>query len=388
MKILHIAPLFTPDGAFGGPTRVALRQTRELRSRGHDVLLVGTAMGYGRILPADIDGVPVKLFRAHKLLGTSGYGGLFSLKMLAWTLWKSRRADVVHVHLARDLLTMPTALLLTCLQVPLHLQLHGMIGPSSKLTSRIMDMLATRPVLNRSATIFYLSNMERDGLKGVLPVENLPVRELPNGVPAAPYEPRPDIVEVLFLARLHVRKRPVAFVEMAEILKDEFPDASYAIVGPDDGERVNVEQTIDKFNLSNRVHMEPGLAPSQTQSRMASSAIYVLPSVEEPFGMTIIEALAIGRPVVITNSCALAPFVEMNRCGFVTDGSPEDLARAVSKLLRDPKAATDMGLRGRLAVQKEYSIQHVVDVLEARYGNPRTLNEESAALLAPAAEDK
>jgi glycosyltransferase involved in cell wall biosynthesis len=221
--------------------------------------------------------------------------------------------------------------------------------------------------------------MERNGLKGIVSVVSLPLQELPNGVPTAALEPRADAIEVLFLARLHLRKRPVAFVEMAKILVHDFPDVSYALVGPDDGERWNVEQTIKLHDLKSKVHIESGIAPSETQNRMALSAIYVLPSVDEPFGMTIIEALAIGRPVVITNSCALAPFVEQYGCGIVTDGSPEDLARAVSLLLRDRRAAEDMGLRGRLAVQNEFSIKHVVDVLESRYGNPETPSGELVA---------
>ena len=78
MKIIHVVTLFTPDGAFGGPTRVAVNQTRELRTRGHDVTLAGAALGYGETLPKAIDGVPVRLFPARRVVPRTGFAGLTS----------------------------------------------------------------------------------------------------------------------------------------------------------------------------------------------------------------------------------------------------------------------------------------------------------------------
>ncbi|WP_235717413.1 hypothetical protein [Mycolicibacterium goodii] len=84
MRILQVATLFSPDGRYGGPARVALNQSAELLRRGHDVTVAGAACGY-RQLPSELNGITVKLFAAKSILPRSGF---------AWTcapgLGKSR----------------------------------------------------------------------------------------------------------------------------------------------------------------------------------------------------------------------------------------------------------------------------------------------------------
>src|SRR5664279_4562699 len=94
VKIIHVVTLFTPDGAFGGPTRVAINQTRELRRRGHDVTLAGAALGFGPNLPSTVDGVPVRLFRARRVVPRSGFAGLTSLALLRWLRAECRSTDL------------------------------------------------------------------------------------------------------------------------------------------------------------------------------------------------------------------------------------------------------------------------------------------------------
>jgi glycosyltransferase involved in cell wall biosynthesis len=104
---------------------------------------------------------------------------------------------------------------------------------------------------------------------------------------------------------------------------------------------------------------------------MSQSAIYVLPAVDEPFGMTVLEALACMRPVVITNTCALAAFVEEHQCGIVTDGSAQQLTDAVSLLLDNPKLRVEMGVRGASAVTRVYGMDEVSEILTTSYRSIR-----------------
>ena len=52
---------------------------------------------------------------------------------------------------------------------------------------------------------------------------------------------------------------------------------------------------------------------------MAAASVYVLPSVREPYPMSVLEAMSVGLPVVVSADCGLAPLVERARCGIVTD---------------------------------------------------------------------
>src|SRR6185312_11172960 len=117
-------------------------------------------------------------------------------------------------------------------------------------------------------------------------------------------------VEVLYLARLHERKRPALFVETARDILSEGIDARFTLIGPDGGEGAKVREAITRGReFETSINWEGSLPPEKTADRMAHASIYVLPSVDEPFSMSVLEAMAIGLPVVITESCGLADTV-------------------------------------------------------------------------------
>lgn len=113
-------------------------------------------------------------------------------------------------------------------------QTHGMIDSSDKLLAAPLDALITRPALHRAASVFYLTERERADLISVAGPE-MKLSKLINGVPLLPAKVPSEKLEVLFLARLHPRKRPDLFVEMAEIVVAEHDSVNFAIVGPDAG---------------------------------------------------------------------------------------------------------------------------------------------------------
>lgn len=73
------------------------------------------------------------------------------------------------------------------------------------------------------------------------------------------------------------------------------------------------------------------IEPTEVVDRLARCSFLVLPSVDEPFPMIVLEALAVGRAVVITESCGLADFVRDN-CGVVV---PVDDPLRLKESIRD-----------------------------------------------------
>jgi glycosyltransferase involved in cell wall biosynthesis len=171
----------------------------------------------------------------------------------------------------------------------------------------------------------------------------------------------PAYPDVLFLSRLHLRKRPMAFVEMARQLIIERTNATFSIAGADEGELARVEAALERHGLTGVVRYEGAVRPENVVDRISRCTILVLPSVAEPFPMVVLEALASGRPVVVTGSCGLAPLVDFTRAGTVTDGSVQSLVSAVRKLLVIPGEAARAGSRGLNAVQEDYSMSRVID---------------------------
>lgn len=370
MKIIQVVTLFTPDGAFGGPTRVALNQTRELRARGHDVTLAGSALGYGRALPTVVAGVPVKLFHARRAIPASGFAGLTSPGLLRWFRGSAGAADVVHVHVARDLITLPAAAWASLRGIRYVLQPHGMVDAPSNRMASMLDALVTRRVLRRAPLVLCLSDAEERDVVQVAE-RNLTTAILPNGVPYHAQVSSGTVLDVLFLARMHPRKRPSTFVAAALSLRAEFPSVHFSLVGPDEGEINGIIRTLAACGSPAGIDWEGALDPGLTMKRMAHSQIYVLPAVNEPFGMTVIEAMSVGKPVIVTTTCALAGLVRATNSGIVVDDTTESLASAIRKLLHDDDLRESMGRNALRAVRETYGMHVVSRRLESIYEEVR-----------------
>jgi glycosyltransferase involved in cell wall biosynthesis len=368
MRILHIVTLLSPDSAYGGPVRVALNQCAALNNRGHHTTVVAAARGYPAP-PTSLDEVNVQAFPAHMALPKIGFAGLRGAGMSRWLRRHARDIDVAHVHLARDFVTLPAARIFAAAKVPFVVQPHGMVDPSSRLLAKPLDLMWTRPALSAADTVFYLTPREADQLRTVAG-RHLSLRELNNGVPVATSTPSSKHVksrpEVLFLARLHRRKRPEMFVQMAQQLLGEGFDADYVLVGPDEGAKREVYELMSAAP-DRRIRYEGPIASGAVSHRLSQAGIYVLPSVDEPYPMSVLEAMAVGRPVVVTDTCGLAPLVNATNSGLVVGADLESLTGAVRRLLTEPTLWREMSSNAQRTAVEQLSMAPVVDILEECY---------------------
>lgn len=363
MRILQVVTLLSPDGAYGGPARVALNQSAELVSRGHDVTVVGATRGYQDV-PTELNGVPVKLFAARTLLPQTGFAGIGAPGLRKWLRSNWGRFDVTHIHFGRDLVVLPVAAAARRRGIPYLLQTHGMVVPSDHPFAAPLDAVWTRKVLRDAGAVFYLNPQEREQLIAVAG-PGLRLVALGNGVPHyPPANPAIERPEVLFAARMHPRKRPVAFVEMAKKLLGDGVDARFTLVGQDEGEGPALRAALTG---DPRITWEGPLTPDAIPGRMAAAEVYVLPSVREPLPMSVLEAMSVGLPVVVTNDCGLAPMVEQSRSGIVTDPAVPALAAAVDSILADRQRARSMGERGRATVHTHFGMRAIGDRLLETY---------------------
>lgn len=366
MRVLHVVTLITPDGAYGGPPRVAMNQAAALASRSHDVTVAAAYSGYD-VRPDTIDGVRVQLFPRSTVVPRTGYAGIRARGMLGWLRTALSDFDVVQVHLARDLVTLPAAKL-ALRRKPVVLQTHGMIDASDRLLARPLDTFWTKPILRRSSSIMCLTPKETHDIADVAG-PGLPLCLVPNGVPVQNHLRPIDwkCPEVLFLARLHPRKRPEVFVQMARELLRAGVNARFTLVGPDEGPGAMIKDLIAQSGFPDRIVLEPPIAPEKVAERMAAAAVYVLPAIDEPWSMTTLEAMAVGRPVVVTDTCGLAPMVINADAGRVVGPGLTELASAVRELLANPTAATEAGRRGAESARIHHGMSAIADKLELIY---------------------
>ena len=364
MRILHAVTLLSPDGAYGGPVRVALNQASALRSRGHSVTLAAAERGFD-VSPSSADGTPLVLRCARRVVPRSGFAGLSAPGLITWLLRTHGEFDVAHVHLARDLVLLPLTAAMVRLKLPFVLQPHGMILPGAHPLAPLADRSIVGELLRQAHEVFYLTTDERDALDEIAGGKAR-LTPLPNGVPLydAATHTR-SVPEVLYLARLHPRKHPVDFVRAALELNARGISADYTLVGPDEGEGRRVQQAAAQ---ADNISWAGPIASGEAPTRMRQASIYVLPSVgPEPYPMAVLEAMSVGLPVVVTDQCGLASVVRKYNCGIVIEPGVSNVARAVHDLLSAPEVARSMGERGRAAVMHDLGMSYIGQRLETSY---------------------
>lgn len=365
MRIAHVVTYISADGAFGGPVRVALEQAAALAELGHDVhVYAGAPRGEERTLVRD--GYTLRTFPAGRIAPFGGFASMSSPR-LSLALRKDMAGfDAAHIHMARDLVTLPAALQFRQSKVPYVLQTHGMIDASDSPLAAPLDRLFTAKLLRDASRVLTLTAQEVEDIHAVesrattLPIVNgIRVTELSN------YRGRPSTV--LFLARMHERKRPVAFVKMAAILAARYPETRFLLAGPDEGEAENVQAAIRTAGLGRQIQWIGAVNPDDTHALLASASVYVLPAVGEIFPMTILEALRVGTPVVTTSSLGIADACLKYNAATITDGSPEDLASAVDRLLANEGEAELLRAGGLNYLRSELDISKIAQTLETIY---------------------
>jgi glycosyltransferase involved in cell wall biosynthesis len=375
MKILHVVTLHTPTHDFGGPTRVALNLSRGLRARGLKSVVAALGDGFGERLPREADGVPVRLFQARHVLPMFEVSGITSPSMLARGHRMVRSADVVHVHLMRDLVTLPMALIALACGRPLVLQTHGMIDPTDKPAARLVDVLGLRRVLRRADAVLHLTEQERrDTAAVVAPEPMAPAYRLVNGVRPQPRR-RPDDRRpptVLYVARVQERKRPQDFVSAIPTVLARYPQARFVMAGPDTGAMAQDMLALARgLGVGHALEYAGPLEHGEVLRRLNEADVYVLPSVVEPFAVSVLEAMSVGLPVVVTRTGGLSPDVEEAGAGRLVDSRPdagngEAVGRAVLELL-DPAANAAASAAAHGLVRDRFTLDAVTQTLHGIY---------------------
>jgi glycosyltransferase involved in cell wall biosynthesis len=199
------------------------------------------------------------------------------------------------------------------------------------------------------------------------------VREVANGVdldPAPVAPPSPAVANIinagpflLFLGRLNWKKgldRLIAALAQA-------PSVRVVVAGNDEGGyRRVLESQAAALGVTQRITFAGGVFGSDKTALMTAADALVLPSYSENFGNVVLEAMAAGRPVIVTPEVGLASVVRRSGAGLVTEGTPAALASAMLKMTSGPSLRREMAERGSKAAS-DFSWPAIAAQMEALY---------------------
>lgn len=174
-----------------------------------------------------------------------------------------------------------------------------------------------------------------------------------------------DSVVVGVAGRLHYQKGHSAFIEAAAKLSLEFPGLRFLVVGEGELEG-ELEDMAKKLGLGDKITFAGYV--NDVKRFMDAMDVFVLPSLWENLPASLLEAMALGKPVVATNVGGVSEAVVDGASGIlVPPGDPEALAAAVSKLVSDKNLAREMGSSARRAIKEKFSLDSAVREYEEAY---------------------
>jgi glycogen(starch) synthase len=158
--------------------------------------------------------------------------------------------------------------------------------------------------------IVAVSKWTKDILVNHYKINKRKIKVVHNGV--TPYESKIHRTKsplgshiVTFLGRITHQKGPKYFVEAAQKVLEVFPDAHFVMAGSGDLFPQIIER-VAQLKLSSQFHFTGFLKKHEIHQLLSYTNVYVMPSVSEPFGITPLEAIQAGIPVIISNQSGVA----------------------------------------------------------------------------------
>jgi alpha-1,3-mannosyltransferase len=339
MRILQVARQFYPK--VGGIETCALNLSRGLVSRGHhvEVVTLNRDLRTRRLIagPNEIDSIPI--YRIP-FIGSSRYP-----IAPAWFRFIDK-FDVIHIHGVDFFVdSAAAARFLGLNRKPVVITTHGGIFHTNAWR-RVKD-LYWRYVLARTLeaadAVIAVSDNDAQLFKPIVSPDKL--MTIPNGVdPIFASVPgsrvRGRLVSIGRVARSKAIER---VIQLLARLANEFPQIELAVAGPDeDGAAEILRQESERLGVALKVRILGELPPDALATLVASAHVFVSAATHEGFGITTVEALSAGVPVLVTHTGVHNEIVRSGENGWFWSGLPDDDATAtLRQALLLPNARLD-----------------------------------------------
>ena len=382
MRVLHVIPSVSP--ALGGPTQVVLNLVKALRECGVDAEIATTNDNGTSLLDiplnqcSEYEQVPVWFFpRFPQRLKEF----LFSASLTQWLWQHVQDYDIIEAHYLFSYAPTCAAAIARQCQVPYTVRTMGQLSPwalaQSPLRKQIYTHLIERHNLKRAAAIHCTSAGEVEDVRNFgiqTPTITLPLGVQPHACPQAKqklhnaYGVASETPVVLFLSRLHYKKRPDLLLHALSQLSAQNYDFHLILAGGGDPDYLSYLTTlVASLDLQTRTSIPGFVMGGEKDLLLAGSDVFVLPSFSENFGIAVAEAMAAGLPVIVTPGVQISPEIAAEPAGLVVAGEVEPLVTAIAQLLTSADLRHQLGKNGKRLVNRCYSWSAIAQSLTSVY---------------------
>lgn len=361
-RVLHIIDSLHLGGAQEVVLNLATCGSARFR---HEVATMhGHGIYWDRLRDA---GVKVHSLSPHKFLP------LYLATLPALLL--SRRPDILHCHLIpSNIIAKPLGALLG---VPLILN-HDHTNDPHRIDNKLL--LALDKSTNRFARHFIaVAAACRDFL---IQHESIPPEKItlvPNAIDLRRFSPGtisheesraslglpPDVPVISGVGRLNPQKNFSLFLDIAAALAPRFPDLRFLLAGEGPEESM-LREKARALGLADRVVFSGYVA--DTRKVYVAADMLLMPSRFEGLPMTLLEAMAMGLPVVASRLDGIAEVIEDGVEGFLVESAgTKGFVERCATLLENPAKSSELAANARAKIETRFSVERMTSAVEAIY---------------------
>ncbi|MDP3143171.1 MAG: glycosyltransferase family 4 protein [Candidatus Omnitrophota bacterium] len=347
----------------GGITRYCLGLGKKLKAKGHNVYVASSG---GNLIEAlkknGIEHIELKV-RTKSELSPKIWCALFPLKKIL------REKNIQLIH-AQTRVTQVLAFFCgKFYQVPYVTTCHGFFN--TRFSRRIFPCWGKKVIAISSAVEKHLI----DDFK----VDGAEVKYIANGLDVNQFKIYDEKAKQDFKNKLNLSSGPIIGIiarlssvkghrylieAMPQALK-EFPSAQLLIVG-DGSLKDELLKLCRDLGISKNVIFHPGV--DDTSLALSVMDIFVMPSLQEGLGLSIMEAMAAGVPVIASRVGGIPDLIKDNQTGILVSAQDSFcLAKAIIRLLKDKNLQLVLSKNALKLIEQDFSLDKMADLTEELY---------------------
>lgn len=338
-KIIHVMPEF----GLAGAEVMAETLMLELKNKDYNVMAI-SLYDYQSPITERLKKNEIKVYYMGKKKG-------FDLKVFRkiYQVLKEEKPDVIHTHRYVMQYVMPIAILLK-IQSKVH-TVHNIatkeISKPQRLLSRIFyKYFKIKPVA--------ISPRVKASIIEEYSIDEKNVPMIYNGINLNKILKKQDYsikerVNILHVGRFASQKNHKALLKGVAIAAESYPNIKLQLIGKGELES-QIISLIDKYRLNN--HVELLGTRDNVYNEMRNTDIFILPSLWEGMPITLIEAMAVGLPIIASDVGGIPDMLTNEKNALLINPTPENISKAIIYMIENPQQRLLFGLEAINAVRR------------------------------------